>query len=161
MNAQEASAVGASCTNCARRPDHLMVEHNMGLVTEFCDSCTVINFGRLLAEGDPKTASPTRRCRRPISDARTMLTVSKLSASYGAIQAVRTIDSSVQAGQFAVLLGANGAGKSTTLRSIAGLHRPVADRSASARGRSRACRCTAWCGRGSPSCPRGAWWSRR
>lgn len=33
----------------------LMVEHNMGLVTEFCDSCTVMNFGQLLAEGDPKT----------------------------------------------------------------------------------------------------------
>ena len=33
----------------------LMVEHNMGLVTEFCDSCTVMNFGRLLATGDPRT----------------------------------------------------------------------------------------------------------
>jgi branched-chain amino acid transport system ATP-binding protein len=33
----------------------LMVEHNMGLVTEFCESCTVINFGRLLTEGDPAT----------------------------------------------------------------------------------------------------------
>lgn len=32
----------------------LMVEHNMGLVTEFCDSCTVMNFGQLLAEGEPK-----------------------------------------------------------------------------------------------------------
>ena len=55
-----------------------------------------------------------------------MLTVSKLSASYGAIQAVRAIDLAVEPGQFCVLLGANGAGKSTTLRSIAGLHRPVA-----------------------------------
>ncbi|WP_046864205.1 ABC transporter ATP-binding protein [Microvirga massiliensis] len=54
-----------------------------------------------------------------------MLNVSKLSASYGAIQAVRSIDLSVMPGQFTVLLGANGAGKSTTLRSIAGLHRPV------------------------------------
>ncbi|MBK9082439.1 MAG: ABC transporter ATP-binding protein [Rhizobiales bacterium] len=32
----------------------LMVEHNMGLVTEFCDSCTVMNFGRLLARGEPR-----------------------------------------------------------------------------------------------------------
>ncbi|MEJ5902562.1 ABC transporter ATP-binding protein [Ochrobactrum teleogrylli] len=54
-----------------------------------------------------------------------MLNVSKLSASYGAIQAVRSIDLEVKAGSFSVLLGANGAGKSTTLRSIAGLHRPV------------------------------------
>ncbi len=54
-----------------------------------------------------------------------MLNVSKLSASYGAIQAVRSIDLEVKAGSLSVLLGANGAGKSTTLRSIAGLHRPV------------------------------------
>ena len=54
-----------------------------------------------------------------------MLTVSRLSASYGAIQAVRGISLDVKAGSLCVLLGANGAGKSTTLRSIAGLHRPV------------------------------------
>ena len=54
-----------------------------------------------------------------------MLNVSNLSASYGAIQAVRSVGISVKAGSFAVLLGTNGAGKSTTLRSIAGLHRPV------------------------------------
>jgi len=54
-----------------------------------------------------------------------MLTVSRLSASYGAIRAVRGISLEVKAGSLCVLLGANGAGKSTTLRSIAGLHRPV------------------------------------
>jgi branched-chain amino acid transport system ATP-binding protein len=54
-----------------------------------------------------------------------MLNVSRLSARYGAIHAVRAVDLSVGAGQFSVLLGANGAGKSTTLRCIAGLHRPV------------------------------------
>jgi len=54
-----------------------------------------------------------------------MLHVSQLSASYGAINAVRGIDLEVKAGSFSVILGANGAGKSTTLRSIAGLHRPV------------------------------------
>jgi branched-chain amino acid transport system ATP-binding protein len=56
MNAQEASAVGRLVHELrAGGLTILMVEHNMGLVTEFCDSCTVINFGRLLAEGDPKT----------------------------------------------------------------------------------------------------------
>ena len=55
MNAQEASAVGRLVHELrAAGLTILMVEHNMGLVTEFCDSCTVINFGRLLAEGDPK-----------------------------------------------------------------------------------------------------------
>ncbi len=54
-----------------------------------------------------------------------MLSVSSLSASYGAIQAVRSINLEVGEGKLCVLLGANGAGKSTTLCSIAGLHRPV------------------------------------
>jgi branched-chain amino acid transport system ATP-binding protein len=62
-----------------------------------------------------------------------MLTVSHLSASYGAIQAVQDISIEVSKGRFAAplapssaaLLGANGAGKSTTLRSIVGLHRPI------------------------------------
>ena len=33
----------------------LMVEHNISLVTEFCETCTVINFGQLLAEGTPRS----------------------------------------------------------------------------------------------------------
>ena len=54
-----------------------------------------------------------------------MLTVSRLCASYGAIEAVRGISLDVKPGSLCVLLGANGAGKSTTLRAIAGLHRPI------------------------------------
>jgi branched-chain amino acid transport system ATP-binding protein len=54
-----------------------------------------------------------------------MLSVSGLSASYGAIRAVNGISFEVNTGAMVAILGANGAGKSTTLRSIAGLHRPV------------------------------------
>ena len=54
-----------------------------------------------------------------------MLSVSGLSASYGAIRAVEGISIEVGAASLVAILGANGAGKSTTLRSIAGLHRPV------------------------------------
>jgi branched-chain amino acid transport system ATP-binding protein len=54
-----------------------------------------------------------------------MLSVSTLCASYGAIRAVNGISFEVDAGAMVAILGANGAGKSTTLRSIAGLHRPV------------------------------------
>jgi branched-chain amino acid transport system ATP-binding protein len=56
MNHSEASAVGRLVHELRDSGlTILMVEHNMGLVTEFCDSCTVMNFGKLLAEGDPKT----------------------------------------------------------------------------------------------------------
>jgi branched-chain amino acid transport system ATP-binding protein len=54
-----------------------------------------------------------------------MLCVRGLTAEYGAIRAVHPLDLDVGAGRFVAILGANGAGKSTTLRAIAGLHRPV------------------------------------
>ncbi len=54
-----------------------------------------------------------------------MLSVRGLSASYGAIRAVHDLSLEVGARQFVAILGANGAGKSTALRGIAGLHRPV------------------------------------
>ncbi len=54
-----------------------------------------------------------------------MLSVSGLCASYGAIRAVTGISLEVGEGRLVTVLGANGAGKSTTLRAIAGLHRPV------------------------------------
>ena len=43
---------------------------------------------------------------------------------YGAIQALKGISIEVREGEIVTLLGANGAGKSTTLRSINGLNRP-------------------------------------
>ena len=51
-----------------------------------------------------------------------MLTLEKMSVSYGPIQAVRNIDISVAAGEIVTLLGPNGAGKSSTLKAIMGLH---------------------------------------
>ena len=50
-----------------------------------------------------------------------LLTVTGLSVHYGGIQAVRDVSFSVQAGEQATLIGANGAGKSSTVRAITGL----------------------------------------
>src|SRR5919108_538675 len=43
---------------------------------------------------------------------------------YGSIQALKGISLEVREGEVVTLIGANGAGKSTTLRSINGLNRP-------------------------------------
>jgi len=53
-----------------------------------------------------------------------LLEVNKLQVSYGPIQAVRGIDLKVEEGQIVALLGANGAGKTSTLRAISGVQRP-------------------------------------
>jgi branched-chain amino acid transport system ATP-binding protein len=52
-----------------------------------------------------------------------VLTLSEVSASYGAVPAVNAISLTVGEGEAVGLLGANGAGKSTTLRAISGLVR--------------------------------------
>jgi branched-chain amino acid transport system ATP-binding protein len=53
-----------------------------------------------------------------------MLEVSDLHVYYGAIHALKGIALSVDAGEIVTLIGANGAGKSTTLRTLSGLLRP-------------------------------------
>src|ERR1051325_5412504 len=52
-----------------------------------------------------------------------LLSLSGLDVRYGAIQAVRGLDLEVAEGEIVALLGANGAGKSTTLKAIVGLVR--------------------------------------
>jgi branched-chain amino acid transport system ATP-binding protein len=53
-----------------------------------------------------------------------MLSVSNAVLRYGVIEALHGITFDIQQGEIVTLLGANGAGKSTTLRMISGLHAP-------------------------------------
>lgn len=50
-----------------------------------------------------------------------MLEIDNLQVSYGAVRAVKGISLTVEAGQIVTLIGANGAGKSSTLRAISGI----------------------------------------
>ncbi len=53
-----------------------------------------------------------------------LLEVEDLRVFYGAIEALRGVSLRVEEGEVVTLIGANGAGKSTTLRTISGLLRP-------------------------------------
>ena len=55
-----------------------------------------------------------------------MLKVENLSVHYGMIQAVRDVSFEVNEGEVVSLIGANGAGKTTILRTLSGLVRPSA-----------------------------------
>src|SRR5256886_4744354 len=57
-------------------------------------------------------------------DGTPILQLSDIHTYYGAIHALKGISLEVREGEIVTLLGANGAGKSTTLRSINGLNRP-------------------------------------
>ena len=53
-----------------------------------------------------------------------MLNISDINVYYGAIHAIKGISLTVNQGEIVTLIGANGAGKSTTLRTISGLLKP-------------------------------------
>ena len=55
---------------------------------------------------------------------RNILEIKNLVVSYGGIEAVKGIDLKVEEGKIVTLIGSNGAGKSTTLKAVAGLVRP-------------------------------------
>jgi branched-chain amino acid transport system ATP-binding protein len=55
-----------------------------------------------------------------------LLEIRDLVVRYGEIEALRGVSLTVDQGQVVTLLGANGAGKSTTLRAISGLAKPAA-----------------------------------
>src|SRR5690606_21083753 len=79
----------------------------------------------------PGRAGPRRRGRLRrrggqqqgcfMSQSDTLLEIRQLEVAYGGIRAVRGMDLEVRRGELVSLIGANGAGKSTTLRAICGL----------------------------------------
>src|SRR6516225_4344737 len=65
----------------------------------------------------------TRRRREP-----PVLELEAVSARYGSVPAIHDVGITVGAGEAVGLLGANGAGKSTTLRTVSGLVRRTSGR---------------------------------
>jgi branched-chain amino acid transport system ATP-binding protein len=69
-------------------------------------------------------STPSRLATTPVTRADgALLTVRDLHVYYGNIAAVRGLSLSVRPGEIVTLVGSNGAGKSTTLRTISGLIR--------------------------------------
>ena len=85
-----------------------------------------------------------------------LLSLSGVTAFYGAIQALRGIDLTVDEGEIVTLIGANGAGKSTLMMTICGNPRARAGQSSIKARTSPAGRRTRSCAAASPRRPRAA-----
>jgi ABC-type branched-subunit amino acid transport system ATPase component/ABC-type branched-subunit amino acid transport system permease subunit len=119
----------------------ILVEHDMALVMGISDHVVVLDAGRPIAAGgsdavrnDAKVkeaylGSGERRARPrgvPLPESpQVELAADGLTAGYGAVPVLQGVGFEVRRGELVALLGANGAGKSTVMRAVSGLLRPV------------------------------------
>ncbi|MBX9932094.1 MAG: ATP-binding cassette domain-containing protein [Methylobacterium sp.] len=120
----------------------VLVEHDMPLVMSVSDHILVMDAGRPIASGLPTAIrrdtavlraylggadTPARPRDTPWhGPADAVLFAQNLSAGYGAAPVLDAVALDVRPGETVALLGANGAGKSTAMRALSGLLRPVA-----------------------------------
>jgi branched-chain amino acid transport system ATP-binding protein len=116
----------------------ILVEHVQALVQALAQRVIVLDFGRQIATGTPVEvaenpevirvylgtggATSIKKDDGASKPARpTLLSVSGLSVDYGKLRALRALDFEVREGEIVAVLGANGAGKSSLARTLAGL----------------------------------------
>ncbi len=74
--------------------------------------------------GQVETEPDLRGARGPAQSGEPLLELRSLSKHFGAVQALTDVDLKVYRGKVTALVGDNGAGKSVTLKTIAGIHPP-------------------------------------
>jgi len=119
----------------------VIVEHDMDVVFSLANKILVLHQGQKFAEGDVASIRRHEGVReiylgegiegvrrdtiRPKSiRTETLLSVDRIDTYYGQSQALHSISLEVKKGGCVALLGRNGVGKTTTLRSIMGLSPP-------------------------------------
>src|SRR5207244_2898461 len=76
----------------------------------------------------PRSKRTRASSARILAGSSTMLALDRVNVFYGGIHALRDVSIVVNLGEVVTLIGANGAGKSTTLRAICGLLAPRSGR---------------------------------
>jgi len=142
LNTEDTAAIGALLRKLAAVGIAvILVEHDMDLVMGVSNHVIVLDAGAKIAEGTPAQVAanpavleaylgpgeqPERGREQPIAIAqKPLLTVTALSAGYGAAPVVQRAGLDIAEGELVAVLGANGAGKSTLMRALSGLLRPI------------------------------------
>lgn len=127
--------------------DHMtvvMIEHDIDRAFDLADHVTVMADGRILADGTPEEVreneqvqqaylgrgtedireAPHALASRGASAGAPVLSVSGINTFYGTSQILHDLEFELKQGEILGLLGRNGAGKSTTVKSVMGLAPP-------------------------------------
>jgi len=140
LTAAERARVTALLRDLAQHMAVLLVDHDIDRVFAMADTITVMSEGRVLIEGDAQTVrahpevqrlyvgsgqAPVQ-AREPRSQSLgdTVLSVSGIDMFYGDTRILHDVSFEVRAGEVVALLGRNGAGKSSTFKSIMGMVQP-------------------------------------
>jgi branched-chain amino acid transport system ATP-binding protein len=126
----------------ARGVTIMLVEHVQALVQALAERVVVIDFGKHIAEGTPREIAEdpeviriylgsgeegaTKRLRaEPEQPRKDLLTAAGLCVDYGKLRALRDVDFKVGESEVVAVLGANGAGKTSLVRALAGIVPPA------------------------------------
>lgn len=142
LAAQERERIISLIKSLAEHMGVLLIEHDIDRVFEFSDHVTVMNDSRVLLSGEPaevrnnqhvqsaylgsgkdeivKTSSLIDRDYDRAAEA-TLLSLDSINTYYGKSHILNDVSLDVARGEVVALLGRNGAGKSSTLKSILGI----------------------------------------
>jgi branched-chain amino acid transport system ATP-binding protein len=138
LAAAERERIVAMVKSLARHMGVLLVEHDIDRVFEFSDSITAMANGTVLVEGNAEQVSGNRQVQEvylgsgrkvvmessspsPKRDGEVLLELEGVNTYYGKSHILHDVSLVAREHQVTALLGRNGAGKSSTLKSIMGL----------------------------------------
>ncbi|MBA3775438.1 MAG: ATP-binding cassette domain-containing protein [Betaproteobacteria bacterium] len=121
----------------------LLVEHDMDRVFSLADEITAMNEGRVIAEGTPAEVrsdaevqrvylgsggqrAPSETHPAATTAGNDLLEVAVINTFYGKSHVLHDVSFAVREREVVALLGRNGAGKTSTFKSIMGINHPAA-----------------------------------
>lgn len=119
-----------------QRSAALYISHDLAVVSQVCDRIMVLRHGELVEEGGARQVvdAPAQTYTRellavgrhraapaPVAEETAVLSVDKLSLSYGAIPVLRDVSMRLRRGTTLAVVGESGSGKSTLAKAMVGL----------------------------------------